>query len=331
MTANTSAKRKPNWKKTITMGLFVLLIALLGWYVWQNREDMAQLLSLDAGTVALMLLFALGGCVMNCVYHRIILSPFKVPLGLTDWMGVVMVSNAMAYVLPLRADLVFSAAYYKKVKGLAYTKSVSIAAGNIVFGVTFSLLEILVALACCGLIDGQWPLPLWLILIAGLLFVTAFMVVALVLGDRQPAFVRKYRIVQEAIDGFVQLLRDRRMLLELLGCLIVNHCCHLLLYMVCFHAIGMEVTVYQALLYNSMSWLSSILTIVPGNIGIKEAAMGFATGLMGAMFQSGVMVSLLQRVTVMIVYIVAGAAFAWPVIRKMKLAGEQTEESHAHE
>ena len=328
MTVNRPAKTKPNWKKLLTMGLFALLIVLLAWYVWQNRADMAKLLSLDGGTIALLFVFALGGCIMNCVYHRIILSTFRVPLSLIDWMGVVMVSNAMAYVLPLRADLVFSAAYYKKVKGLSYTKSVSIAAGNIVFGVTFSLLEILVALLCCGLIDGNWPLPLWIILICGLACVAAFMVVALLLGDRRPAFVRKYRIVQEAVDGFVKLLRDRRMLLQLLGCLVVNHCCQLLLYMVCFHAIGMEVTVYQALLYNSMSWLSSILTIVPGNIGIKEAAMGFATGLMGAMFQSGVMVSLLQRVTVMIVYIIAGAAFAWPVFHKMKQADDVPEENH---
>jgi uncharacterized membrane protein YbhN (UPF0104 family) len=308
------------------MGLFALLIVLLAWYVWQNRADMAQLLTLDGGTIALLFVFALGGCIMNCVYHRIILSTFRVPLALVDWMGVVMVSNAMAYVLPLRADLVFSAAYYKKVKGLSYTKSVSIAAGNIVFGVTFSLLEILAALLCCGLIDGNWPLPLWLILLCGLVCVAAFMVIALLLGDRQPAFVRKYRIVREAVEGFVQLLRDRRMLLQLLGCLIVNHCCQLLLYMVCFHAIGMEMTIYQALLYNSMSKLSSMLTIVPGNIGIKEAVMGFATGMMGNLFQSGVMVSLLQRVTLMIVYIIVGGLFAWPVFRKMKLADQQPEE-----
>ncbi len=314
----TEKPRKINWKNTLSIALFVVLIALLAAYIWQNRADMAQLLTLDAGTVALLMLFALGGCLMNCVYHRIILSTFRVPLSLVDWMGVVMVSNAIAYVLPLRADLVFSAAYYKKVKGLAYTKSVSLAAGNIVFGVTFSLLEILVALLCCGLIDGLWTEPRWILLAAGLLGVAAFLVVALLLGDHQPAFVRKYRIVREMVDGFVQLLRDGRMLIRLLGCLILNHACHLLLYMVCFRAIGMEITIYQALLYNSMSWLTSILSIVPGNIGIKEAAMGFVAGLLGNLFQSGVMVSLLQRVAIMLVYIVAGALFAWPVLRNMK-------------
>ncbi|MBE5815336.1 MAG: flippase-like domain-containing protein [Clostridiales bacterium] len=328
MNGATPQKSRPNWKKIVTMALFVVLIALLAWYVWQNRADMARLLSLDAGTVALLLLFAFCGCVMNCVYHRIVLSTFRVPLSLVDWMGVVMVANTMAYVLPLRADLVFSAAYYKKVKGLAYTRSVSIAAGNIVFGVTFSLLEILVALICCGLKDGLWPLPLWLLTMGGLVCVAVFWVVALVLGEKPPAFVRKYRILRETVEGFVQLLKDRRMLLQVVGCLAANHCFHLLLYMVCFHAVGMEITIYEALLYNRMSWLSTILTIVPGNIGIKEAVMGTVTGLMGSLFQNGVMVSLLQRVTIMIIYIVCGTAFAWPVFRRMKQADAAAEANH---
>ena len=91
------------------------------------------------------LVLALVGCVMNCVYHRLILSTYHIPLDAVDWMGVTFVANAMAYVLPMRADLVFSAAYYKRTKGLAYVKSVSMAAGNIVFGVVFALAQMFVS------------------------------------------------------------------------------------------------------------------------------------------------------------------------------------------
>ncbi len=322
---------KSNLKKALSVALSAILIVLLALYIIQNRQDMARLLQLDGGTVALLLLFGLCACVMNCIYHRIILSTFNVQLDLVDWMGVVMVSNVIAFVLPLRADLIFSAAYYKKVKGLAYTRSVSIAAGNVVFSLVFALLETAIALVCYGLIDGKWPAMLWLLLVVGVAGVTAFLVIALALGDHQPEFVRKHRIIREMVEGFIQLLKDRKMLSELLCCLIANHCFHFLLYMVCFHAIGMEITFYQALLYSSMSKLSSILTIVPGNIGIKEAVMGFTTGTMGDLFQSGVMVSLLHRVTLMIVYLVAGAAFAWPVIRKMKQAQPLPAPEDAHE
>lgn len=87
---------------------------------------------------------------MNCVYHRLILSTYHIPLDAVDWMGVTFVANAMAYVLPMRADLVFSAAYYKRTKGLAYVKSVSMAAGNIVFGVVFALAQMFVSLLLTG-------------------------------------------------------------------------------------------------------------------------------------------------------------------------------------
>ena len=142
----TQPKRGMDWKRALSTSLFVVLVALLAWYVYENRADMARLLALSAGDVTLMLALALGGCVMNCVYHRLILSTYHIPLDAVDWMGVTFVANAMAYVLPMRADLVFSAAYYKRTKGLAYVKSVSMAAGNIVFGVVFALAQMFVSL-----------------------------------------------------------------------------------------------------------------------------------------------------------------------------------------
>ena len=118
----TQPKRGMDWKRALSTSLFVVLVALLAWYVYENRADMARLLALSAGDVTLMLALALGGCVMNCVYHRLILSTYHIPLDAVDWMGVTFVANAMAYVLPMRADLVFSAAYYKRTKGcLLYT------------------------------------------------------------------------------------------------------------------------------------------------------------------------------------------------------------------
>ena len=41
---------------------------------------------------------------------------------------------------------------------------------------------------------------------------------------------------------------------------------HLLLYMACFRGIGMEVTLYQALFYNSVSRIMSLVAIVPGKL-----------------------------------------------------------------
>ena len=320
-------KLPKNWKKLLSMALFVVLVGLLGWYVYRHWDEMSGLLTLDGRTVTLLILFALCGCVMNCVYHRIILSVYDVPLDLVDWMGVVFVANAIAYVLPMRADLIFSATYYKRAKGLAYVKSVSMAAGNVVFGVMFALLQMLAALLCAGFLNGQWPLLLWAVLGVGAAGVAVFLWLALRLEDHQPAFVRNHKLLRDVITGFNALLRNRKMLRQLLLCLIVNNVFQILLYMECFRAVGMPSPFHQVLLYNSLSWLSTVLSIVPGNIGLKEAVLGVAASQMGALFQSGVAASLMQRAAVMIVYLVMGLAFAWPVWRRY-IRGKKEELPH---
>ncbi len=309
-----------NWKKWLSTALFAVMIALLGWYLYENRADLAQLLTFSLQTVALILALALGACTMNAVYHKMILDTYHIDLSLVDWMGVVFVSNAMSLVLPMRADLLFTAAYYRRTKGFAYTKSASVAAGNVVFGVMFALLQLFVALLCTGLIEGQWPAILWLLWGGMSAAVGVFLIIARWFENRMPAFLRKYRIVVNIVSGFNALLGNRRLLLRLLGCLTLNNLLHLFLYMACFRGIGMQVTVYQALFYNSVSRLVNLVAIVPGNIGIAQLVMGVAGSLMGDVFQNGVMVSLIQSISLVIVYIAVGGAFAWPVWKRWNKA-----------
>jgi len=307
---------KANWKKILSTILFVVLIALLVWYLYENRADLGELLRLSPATVTWMLILALGACTMNCVYHKLILDTFQLPLDLVDWLGVVYVANAMAYVLPMRADLIFTATYYKRTKNFALTKSASVAAGNIIFGVMFALVQLAAALLCTGLIEGQWPGILWLVLLAGTAGIGVFLVISFRFGDHMPEKLSRIKILRDIVSGFNDLLRNKGLLLRLLLCLIINNILHLLLYMACFRGIGMEVTIYQALFYNSVSRMLSFVAIVPANIGIAQGVMGAAGSLMGDVFQHGVMVSLLQSVALMVVYIVMGGLFAYPVYRR---------------
>ena len=296
------------------------MIALLGWYLYENRADLAQLLTFSWQTVALIFVLALGACTMNAVYHKMILDTYEIDLSLVDWMGVVFVANAMALVLPMRADLLFTAAYYRRTKGFAYTKSASVAAGNVVFGVMFALLQLFAALLCTGLIEGQWPAILWLLWFGMSAAVGVFLVIARWFENRMPAFLRKYKVVVKIVSGFNALLGNRKLLWKLLGCLTVNNLLHLFLYMACFRGIGMQVTVYKALFYNSISRLMNLVAIVPGNIGIAQLVMGISGSLMGDVFQNGVVVSLIQRISLVVIYIVFGGLFALPVWKRWNKA-----------
>lgn len=314
----TETKKRPlaGWKTLVSTALFLVLVGLLVWYVHTHWDEMSRLLSLSPLTVAELLALGLCSLVINCLYHLAILRTYGLKLTLTDWMGVVCVSNSIAFVLPMRADLLFSAAYYKRVKGLAYTRSIAMGAGNIVFGVGFSLVQIFIALLCMGLIDGLWPPLLWGLLAAGSACLGVFLFLSLRAESGLRARLEKHRLVADVIRGFNALLRNRRLLWDLLWCLMAGNLTHLLTSMVCFQAVGMPVTLYEALFFSSVGWLAGIVAIVPGNLGLKESVMGVATLAVGALFSEGVAVSLLDRATMMVVYLFMGAVFALPVWRR---------------
>ncbi len=312
----TPKKRRLNWKNAVSTALFLILLVLLGWYVRAHWDEMRKLLSLSADTVALLLALGMVSLIINSFYHKAILDTYHLKLSLTDWMGVVCVSNSIAYVLPMRADLVFTATYYKRVKGLAYTKSIAITAGNAVFGVGFSLIQILIALLCMGLIDGAWPALLWALLAAGVAGMAFFLWLSLRTESRLRVKLEKVKLLSDVIVGFNDLIRNRRLLWQLLLCMTGSNLTRLFINMVCFRAAGLPITLYEALFYASVSWLASVVAVVPGNVGLRESVVGAASLALGAMFSEGVAATLLNRVAVMFVYMVMGLVFAVPVLRK---------------
>lgn len=305
--------KKADWKKWVSLALFPALVGLLIWYVNAHWAEISGLLTLSQTTVLLLLGLGVLSALVNCLYHLAILNTFGLKLTVLDWMGVTVLSNAMAFVVPMRGELALAAGYYKRVNGLAYTKSVSIAAGNMVFGVSFSLLQIFAAMLCVGLIDGQWPLLIWAAAVAGACCIAVLVFVSLASESRLRRRIEKWKIARDVIAGFNALLRSRKLIWQLLLCMTASNAVRLFMIMLCFQASGTPVTLYEALLYASLVWLASVIAVVPGNIGLKESVVGIATVQMGVDFTVGVTASLLERVTMMVVYVGLGLLFALPV------------------
>ena len=306
-------KRNVDWKKWISAALFFALLFLLAWYVYSHWPEISGLLNLSRTTVLLLLGLGILSAVFNSLYHLAILRTFGLKLTVLDWMGVTIVSNAIAFVVPLRGELALAAEYYKRVNGLAYTKSASVAAGNMVFGVSFSLLEIIAAMLCAGIIDGKWPPLIWAVTAVGVLGIAVIIFVSMASESRLRRRVERWKIVRDVIEGFNGLLRSRSLIWQLLFCMTASNVIRLFTIMLCFQAAGHPVNLYEALLYASVAWLASVIAVVPGNIGLKESVIGVATVQMGVDFTVGVTASLLERATTMVVYVGLGLLFALPV------------------
>jgi hypothetical protein len=72
----------------------------------------------------------------------------------------------------------------------------------------FALFQMFIALLCTGLIEGQWPGLLWLILICGMLGTAVFLIIARWFENRMPAFLKRIKIVRDVVSGFNALLSN---------------------------------------------------------------------------------------------------------------------------
>ena len=307
-------------RKTLSVLLFVLLIGLLCWYVWKNKSDFEQLLHIAPKYMTWIMTCALGACFMNCLYHKIILNSYRLTLDATDWLGVVNAANALALVLPLRMDLLFTATYLKKVKHFSYADSISISAGNVVFSFLFALLQMLCALLITGISSGTWSPVLWICFGIGLAGAIMIILLARLFGDHMPEKLKRIPKLKQVIDGFNELISNKQLLWKLLLCLILNNLITLFQYKVCFAALGCDASLSQVLFFNSISRICGLIAIVPGNIGIKEAVLGAASALTGDLFNRGVAVSLLHTLSLTAMYIITGLISAYPVYRKWRNA-----------
>ena len=244
----TQPKRGMDWKRALSTSLFVVLVALLAWYVYENRADMARLLALSAGDVTLMLALALGGCVMNCVYHRLILSTYHIPLDAVDWMGGhlrgqrhgLCAAHARGSGVQrglLQAHQGTGICEKREHGGGEHRLRRGVCAGaDVCFAPSDgdagrNVVRRSMAPQCGPWARWRWPDS------------SPFSLLVQGRGARAGPGEAAGRVVR----GFNALLKNRWLLWRLLACLVVNNAVQLSLYMACFGAIGMPVTVYQAL------------------------------------------------------------------------------------
>lgn len=308
-------------KKILMALVTTLLIAFLAFYLYRNRQDFKYLLEIPVEILILLMLFAFFSCLTNGLFRKEILKGMDVKTHIVDWLGVLSVSNVIAYVLPFKADWFASATYYKKKFGFSYSHFISIAAGGSFIGLGVTFVEILLGLFLSLLIENVFIFEIWLITILG---IAGFCFSLFLVFSKQDWMIEKIpfqKQIRAVVLGFIDLLSNPSLLVKLLGYVALNSLIQIFRISLCFFVIGYPISIHQAVLYAGLTWLVDLVSIVPGNIGIKEAVLGAVSLLIGNLFGNGVLVSLILRITGMLAHFTLGLIFFPFVIKVTKKKG----------
>jgi len=308
-------------KKHLISIFFVLFLLVTGWYFYQHRNNLNLFANIGVGDIIVIAMLSVVTFVFLGIQFNTIIKVFNVPLEFKEWFGLTVMNTMVSYYTPVKAGVAVRAYYLKKIHLLSYSKYASLLA-------TSYLINMLVAsgTACClcsfmyrsqsGL---QWPaLFLSVLLFTGTMGCVLLLIFFMAFYSIEPrnALLKTFA---DIIDGFSMLRQNRIALGKTAGFqLILIIVMGLKLYWA-FSAIGISVSYYNILIIQSLTAFTMIISITPGNLGVKEGIIGSFAYLLGIPASDAIFAATVDRGISMVVTFAVGMVFSKVLVKEYSI------------
>ena len=304
-------------KGTILFLIYVFVLAFLIWYISDNKEIISRIMeasTIDVLGVALctLLCTALAG-IMDITCARV----YGVKIGYFESFSLTCMASAVNMILPLQLGGVSKAIYLKRKLALAYSKYVSIISGTTIIGIFVSIFQVIVCMVAVTYRTEEGAIYA---LVCTIIF-SATLGVLLLSIHKQEFIIRIVpfkNISVPIIEGFFSLIGNKRVVCLISLNLIASSFLGGIRFLLIFRMIGFYGGIMDSLLYFGLYNASTIVPIIPGNVGISEFIVGAMNSLLGSDFDIGVATVLINRVFYYIVSMIGAIVSAPILILKLK-------------
>ena len=315
-------KHKPQW-----LTLLIFIAALLGIALYLNANpDLIELLGNILWWQAILLivlrLLFLG---LNGYFLKIFARLFNVKLAVWEWFGLAFVTTMGNYLTPFSGGMLVRATYLKVRHAFPYAQFISLLAAS--YLLTFWVAGVLglVAVLQLGAVTGGETL----LLIFFAVLVTAVTLIFFLPTFKLPSQWRIIKIVNEMLVGWGKIRTNSGLLLRLGSINLVSMLLNGLAFWLAFHALDISVSFPKALLISLSAVFSVVLTITPGNLGIREAIIGLTGELIGIGVGEGLIVALLIRASTLVSAFTLGPLFSYRLTRELQKMDTSLAEDHS--
>lgn len=302
--------------------LSLCLCAAILYALRNEQEKLLQIFSISPLSGLLLSLLCALVFIPAGFSRKLMAERLNIRLAFVDWYGLLMVTNLISLVVPARGDLAVSAIYLRKKYNLPYTHFISMLYGaTILLAICLSITSSL-CLAILALEGSTIDVRILVIVAAfGLLsFFLGWIPANLLKGNR---WVMKR--LRTALDGWNHLRADRVTLGRLAFLTQAGIALVALWMYATYRALGFEISILSAAIAGVMVQMSFFISITPGNLGVREALIGFTSQVLGLGFAEGVAVTLLQRAVSILVFACLGGLFSFSIIRSLSLLSDKGE------
>lgn len=293
-------------KKTITIYTVVLLF--LGIFIARYWEDFQNIKIVNPLAMLPIILLMLLFLIVNGLVNYIILRGYSVPVSLGISIGLASTNTIGNLLLPMRGGTVSNAVFLRKKYSFSYSLFLALlSAIYIVIFWTSSLFGIIVMVLQKNIYGQDIPLNLFIFFILVFIFFSIIILFSPEIPVTKYGFINKFI---QVLNNWRLINKNRKIIASLICLTILNILITALFTYFEFILIGEEVAFDKLIIYAIFSGFSLLVSITPGNIGIRESFSMYSALVLGIALPVVLIVSVVDRFFNFIVSILALAITA---------------------
>jgi len=306
-------------KNTTSTIIILAIIIIVLIYLFSNAEDLLVLEKVSLINLCFLLLLSFIATLANGCQFKYLLRIFHIKLIFTEWFGLTVTNTMLNYFTPARGGMIARALYMKKRHNLSLSEYASLLAGLNLFGfIISSLSAIVVSLGCYFFLDEFYKVIIIFSLV--LLFLSTLMGFILSrasLSSLPISNIRIQNILSLVGQGLHRFKNNTRLLIP-----ICFFCfCFLLLSAArlywAFLSVGIKVHWLKVLLVQAFVGLSLVISITPGNLGVKEGIIGLFARVLGISIEQAILGALVDRIIMMIIIFFFGIIYSRLLLNRL--------------
>ena len=292
------------------------MISLLvcAWIVWNYRDLFYSILRIKPGYVIILLCLFILVQLVNGYRVFMIVRFFGAHIKTFDWICLPYITSYLNY-LPVNAGSGATAVFLKKKYNLPYTKFVSMSGALLLLQMFCFSTSGLLLMAFIRIVKGHTNgyAVMVLLFIAAAVIGARFVPVGFVKGES-----RVSNWIKSALTGFEDLRKEKSLILSLMLNSYLQLALMGLTVYFTFMSLGLLVDYLDGLLLGIFTSVSKYNFLFPGQLGLREIFIGFATKMVQGSFDDGVIVAVTDRVISGVATIILGNIFMWLIIPRIK-------------
>jgi len=303
---------KPTTKKIISISILILIVALFIYYIKNHISDFSQIKLINPFWLIPLILLFLLSYYFTGLQTKHLLIPLGIKLKGFEAFAISIITGFYNIITPTHGGMVIRALYLKKKHGFSYTNFLSSLTGiyviNFLIGALLGLISLIFIYINYNIFN-RVILLVFLGFLIPTLFITIF----------SPKFKEtKYNLINKIIrvaNGWHLIKNNKKVILIAIITTIGTLLTSIISTMIAYHIFGIELSFIKALFLASIGFLSIIISITPGNLGIAEAIAVFSALIIGITPAQSLSVAILGRIVQMMVMFTSGPIFSYILLK----------------